>query len=185
MFVFILFAAIVNCVSAQLKVYSTYVGIGGNRITFKPANPGPEIGGTDGTKWSTISFWHTQTGWNKLLAKRYKTISDTAFKTNIRLIDSATYILKQIKTYSYNFQEKGSFSLKREYGVLAQQVARILPDMVDTINMHLCLDYDEFIPFLIKGFNEQQAIIEDNQNVIKALQATVEAQQRQINAWLG
>jgi hypothetical protein len=65
MFVFILFAAIVNCVSAQLKVYSTYVGIGGNRITFKPANPGPEIGGTDGTIWSTISFWHTQTGWNK------------------------------------------------------------------------------------------------------------------------
>ena len=48
--------------------------------------------------------------------------------------------------------------------------------------MHLCLDYDEFIPFLIKGFNEQQAIIEENQNVIKALQATVEAQQRQINA---
>ncbi len=178
----LLLSALTSCASAQLKVHPTYVGIGGNRITFKPANPGPEIGGTDGTRWSTISFWHTQTGWNKLLAKKYNKISDSTFKANIQPLDSATYVLRQINTYSYNFQENEYVSPKKEYGIVAQELTRILPDMVDTVNGHLCVDYDELIPFLIKGFNEQQDIIESNRSEIEELRTTVEAQRQQIKA---
>lgn len=168
------------CVSAQMKVHSSYVGIGGDRITLKPANPGPEIGGSDGTRWSTISFWHTQTGWNKLLAKRYKTISDISFKTNISPIDNATSILSMINTYSYNFQENGYVSEKKEYGIIAQEVEKILPDIVDTINGKLCIDYDELIPFLIKGFNEQQKKIDSSLETIEFLLKEIEKLSRKI-----
>jgi len=166
--------------SAQLKVFPTYVGIGGNRITLKPANPGPEIGGSDGSRWSTISFWHSQTGWNKLLAKRYRTISDSTFKTNLMPLDSASWVLRQINAYSYNFKEDSIVSPKREYGIIAQDLVKVLPDMVDTVNGHLCVDYDELVPFLIKGFNEQQAIIDSCQNRIADLEATVSNLQFQI-----
>ncbi len=166
--------------SAQLKVFPTYVGIGGNRITLKPANPGPEIGGSDGSRWSTISFWHSQSGWNKLLAKRYKTISDIAFKTNLIPLDSASQILRQINTYSYNFIEDSCVSPKKEYGIVAQELVEYIPDIVDTINGHLCVDYDELIPFLIKGFNEQQAIIDSCQIRIADLEATISNLQFQI-----
>lgn len=166
--------------SAQLKVFPTYVRIGGNRITLKPANPGPEIGGSDGSRWSTISFWHSQTGWNKLLAKRYRTISDSTFKTNLMPLDSASWVLRQINAYSYNFKEDSIVSPKREYGIIAQDLVKVLPDMVDTVNGHLCVDYDELVPFLIKGFNEQQAIIDSCQNRIADLEATVSNLQFQI-----
>ena len=168
------------CASAQMKVYPTYVGVGGDRITFKPANPGPEIGGSDGSRWSTISFWHSQTGWNKLLAKRYRTISDSTFKTNLMPLDSASWVLRQINAYSYNFKEDSIVSPKREYGIIAQDLVKVLPDMVDTVNGHLCVDYDELVPFLIKGFNEQQAIIDSCQNRIADLEATVSNLQFQI-----
>lgn len=168
------------CASAQLKVYPTYVSIGGNGITLKPANPGPEIGGYDGSTWSTISFWHSLSGWNKLLAKRYKTISDIAFKTNLIPLDSVSSILRQINTYSYNFQEDSLVSPKKEYGVVAQELVEFIPDIVDTINGHLCIDYDELIPFLIKGFNEQQDIIDSCRVRIADLEATISNLQFQI-----
>ena len=169
------------CASAQLKVYPTYVSIGGNGITLKPANPGPEIGGYDGSTWSTISFWHSLCGWNKLLAKKYKTISDSTFKTNQSPLDSATWVLRQINTYSYNFKEDSIVSTKKEYGVIAQDLVKVLPDMVDTINGFLCVDYDELIPFLIKGFNEHQDIIDSFQEAITDLETVIISLQNEVN----
>lgn len=166
---------------AQIKVYPTYIGMGGDKITFKPANPGPEIGGYDGSSWSTITFWHSQSGWNQLLAKKYKTISDISFKTNLIPLNNASSILKQINTYSYNFKEEGVVSLKKEYGIVAQELIKIIPDMVDTINGHLCVDYNELIPFLIKGFNEQQEKIENYQKRITNMEKTIILLQEQIN----
>ncbi|MBR4786679.1 MAG: hypothetical protein IK013_02185 [Bacteroidales bacterium] len=78
--------------NAQLYVSSTgNIGIGtstptckfeiyasSNSFTFKPYNSGSlEIGGYNGTTNSTITFWHSITGYNKLLAKDYLKSSDS------------------------------------------------------------------------------------------------------------
>ncbi len=169
------------CASAQVKVYSDRVSIGGEAITLKPSNPGPEIGAWNGSRWSTIKFKHNSAGWNKLQAKSFNTVSDSCFKTDVEPIEEASLLLRQVKTYSYRFKENEEEDVKRSYGVIAQELAAIIPDMVDTVDGFLCVDYDEFVPLLIKGFNEQQQIINESQEQIDALLEIIDYLQEQMN----
>lgn len=172
-FVFLFLFSFSEMVHAQLKVYPSYVAIGGHLITFKPANPGPEVGGYDGQSHSTVSFWHTNAGWNKVAAKNFNRISDSKYKTNIKPIENASKTLSQIKTYSYNFTEDGHVSNRIEYGVLADEVLKILPDLIDTVKDGLCLDYTEFVPLLIKAFNEQREQFETAKKQVEQQQTII------------
>ena len=61
------------------------------------------------------------------------------------------------------------------YGIIAQEVASIFPDMVDIAEdgSHY-VSYTEFIPVLIESIKEQQAIIEqqntENENLEQLVQ---------------
>ena len=147
----------------------------GNDFTFKPANPGPEIGGWDGTSSTQILFWHTNAGWNRIKTAGHTTYSDSTLKTEITPLRNATATLTQLKTYSYYFKSDDIKTRKRDYGVLAQEIAAILPELVDTAKGTMFVNYNAFIGFLIRGFNEQQSIIEKQQNTIENLQKKVEA----------
>ena len=70
---------------------------------------------------------------------------------------------------------------KRSYGIIAQELAEIIPDMVDTINGFLCVDYDEFVPLLIKGFKEQQETINESQEQIELLLEIIDYLQERVN----
>lgn len=164
-----------NSANAQLYVSPTgNVGIGtssptckfeiyasSNNFTFKPYNSGSlEIGGYNGTTNSTISFWHSNSGYNKLMAKDYLKSSDSTFKHNIEPLQNAIDILKSINGYSYMYYEKNSADAKKEYGVIAQEVNNILPEIVDSVRGVLAVDYDELIPFLIEAVKAQQKEID-------------------------
>lgn len=164
---------VVTALHCQIKVLNNYVGIGGDLITFKPANPGPEIGAYDGTQWSVISFWHSLAGWNVIKTKGYHTISDSTLKVDIRSIENASAILEQIKAYSYYFKSDQKEMRQKEYGVLAQEVEKILPDIVDATKGCMSINYNAFIPILINGFNEQQNLIEQQQKELKTLEQIV------------
>lgn len=164
-------------VYSQLKVTpSGYVGIGtntpltnlhvngriyltGNNNTLRimPNNPGPEIGSTT----DKINFWTSATGYNKLYAEHYYTLSDSSMKTNIVALNSGLNIIKQLKTYSYNLKTDSiNFSDRTSFGLLAQEVETVLPALVDSSKGIKLINYDEFIPFLILSLQEQQAQIE-------------------------
>jgi len=64
--------------------------------------------------------------------------------------------------------------------VLAQEVQPFLPDLVDTCNGEMFVNYNAFIAILIKGFNEQQTTIERQQTAIERQQTTIEQQQSEI-----
>ena len=195
-FLFFALLAIATMATAQIKVASNgHVGIGtnnpcweckltvsnnGNDVTFIPNKNEANIGSSKGT----IDFWHNVAKWNKVGFKSYSLHSDSTAKTNITPLKNATAILKQIKTYSYYFKSdsiyfKGdSIDLrKREYGVLAQEIEPILPDLVDTAKGSMLVNYNAFIAILIKGFNEQQVIIETQQKEINTLQKIVASQE--------
>jgi len=148
--------------SAKLHVSGSLITFSHNskNFTFKPANPGPEIGGYDGTPNSTIIFWHTNAGFNKLLARKYSTNSDSTLKENILPLSNAISILNQINTYSFNYKSDTKNPKLKEYGVLAQEVETILPELVDTAKGVKHIDYNGFIPFLIEAIKEQQVQIE-------------------------
>jgi len=164
------------------------VDAGGNNIVIGPDDGGTNIGaywGNSGTP--RLDFWHPIAKWNNVKMKVWGLSSDSTLKTQIIPLGNTTNILKQINTYSYFFKSDSvlirsdSVDLrKREYGVLAQEIKPILPDLVDTCNGEMFVNYNAFIALLIKGFNEQQTVIEQQQNQIGILQNIVTAQQLDI-----
>ncbi len=147
---------------------------GGVDLTFR-FNTGivPEIGTLNGI----IYFRNSNGVFNTTAAMAYGIASDSNLKENILPLEHSTTILKKLKTYSYNFKstslEKNEMR-KKDYGVLAQELEAVLPDLVLTVEGDKFVNYDGFIPILINGFNEQQVLIEKQQVVIKDLQQEME-----------
>ena len=192
---FILFFAlltIATMANAQVTVLSNgNVGIGtssttsrlrvaggGNYINIDPINQ-PGIG----SNYGALTFWESTSKWNYIQSKGHSSVSDSSLKEAILPIENAMIILKKLKTYTYYFKADPIENRQKKYGVLAQEVETILPDLVSTAQMedgleYKLVNYDGFIPFLIKGFNEQQSLIEQQQNTIENLQKKLEALER-------
>ena len=110
----------------------------------------------------------------------YLIASDAQFKSNVNNLENALNIIEQMspKTYyldtlnSYNI----NFSSNLQYGLIAQEVEQILPELVGEITKpaqydslgniiyqavtYKNLNYNAFIPILTKGMQEQQAVID-------------------------
>ncbi|MDL2227924.1 tail fiber domain-containing protein [Odoribacter sp. OttesenSCG-928-L07] len=127
----------------------------------------------DGQVWTRLGFL---------------TASDTIFKTNIEDIRFPLEKIKNLHGVTYNRkytvvspvdddkQIHGSAHTKqfeetklepREYGLLAQEVEKIIPEVV--IEMHdstKAISYPSIIPILIEAIKEQQQQIETLQNIV-------------------
>ena len=164
------------------------INYGGSSFTFFP-NLEKRIffGGYNLNQSTTrVEFWHPVAEWNKIRIKGYDLSSDLNFKTDIMLIENATALLHQINTYSYFFKsdsllKSDTLDLRqRDYGVIAQEIKEVLPELVDTCKGAMFVNYNAFIGILIAGFNEQQSVIENHQNAITALQKIVFTQEQDI-----
>jgi len=114
-----------------------------------------------------IDFWYSPVGHNKLYAEQYYTQSDISTKTNITPLTNGLQTLKRLNTYSYNLKADSiNFENKLSYGLIAQEVQQVLPEIVDTSQGILLINYDEFIPFLIQSVQELQVQIELLQSIV-------------------
>lgn len=120
------------------------------------------------------------------------TISDQQFKKNIDSISNVFDIIAQLKPKTFDFDTASfpqfNFSNKKQYGLIAQEVEQILPELVldkifpeqyDSLGNQTApaipfktLNYQEFIPILIAGMQEQQSDIDSLNNVL-ALQDSI------------
>jgi len=150
----------------KLQIYD-----GGNNIAFTPDENGQCIGAYQfGKSTARLDFWHPISKWNDVKMKSWALSSDSTLKTDIVPLGEVTDILKQIRTYSYYFKSDCIDERKKDYGVLAQELEKILPELIDTAKGNLFVNYNAFIAMLIKGFNEQQQKIDQQQREIKILQ---------------
>ncbi len=115
--------------------------------------------------------------------------SDNMFKTNQQPIVNAINIISQLtpKTYnldSANFTQFG-FDTKQHMGFVAQEVEQILPELITNTQMiaqrdtsgnlissrleYKALNYQEFIPLLIAGMQEQQSLIDSLKGEVTTL----------------
>ena len=84
--------------------------------------------------------------------------SDLTLKKNLELITNPTDKLMQLNGYSYQWKEDDS----HQYGVIAQEVEKILPYAVSTGNDGIKgVSYNQIIPVLIEAVKEQKAKIEN------------------------
>ena len=152
------------------------VADGGYTMKLIPKNPTPEMQ----VNCPTLIFWETTVGWTQLNAKKFYVVSDSTLKENIVPLKNTSDILKKLKTYSYYYKSDDITTRQKEYGVLAQEVEAVLPELVTAAKGNKLINYDGFIPFLINGFNEQQSVIEKQQMEIEMLQKAIFSQEKEL-----
>ena len=90
-----------------------------------------------------------------LSAVDYNSLSDQKYKTNIQPIDNAAVIINQLRPVSFTWAENG----KVGYGVIAQEIEQILPEVVENSVLGKTVGYLKLIPFLIQSLQEMQVEI--------------------------
>lgn len=118
-------------------------------------------------------------------ANAWTTYSDKRIKSDFKSIDGISSImqLKPISYYHHDSEttEKGIVIKEtgaRSFGFLAQELYKILPEMVhkpvDESKDLWSVDYDRLIPILTKAIQEQQQQIEDLKQDNKQLKVALE-----------
>jgi hypothetical protein len=101
--------------------------------------------------------------------------SDERLKTNIQPINNALDKIMLLNGKTYNFKEYNLKSSKNEisYGLIAQEVKEVIPEIVaesnDSLNL-LAINYDGLIPVLIEAIKEQQQQIAELNYKLQSLE---------------
>lgn len=101
--------------------------------------------------------------------------SDKRFKTNIAPVEQALEKVLQMngKTYSFDntkFADRG-FSTEKQYGFLAQELQKIMPEAVqEGVDGYLAVNYEMVIPVLVEAMKSEHAIVETLTGAIEGLE---------------
>jgi hypothetical protein len=151
-------------------------------------------GGASVNNWSVYASGNTYTTGGSW------TSSDERVKKGISSFDGAISKIGQlaVKTYHFDIDKYPTmnFSDRKQYGIMAQNLEKVFPEMVmdsehelldkngepteETINIK-GVNYDQLIPVTVKAIQEQQEIIENQNKVIDELTSKYESQQKQID----
>ena len=89
--------------------------------------------------------------------------SDERLKDNIKPIENALDKVSQISgnTFDWNSEKQNIYNGK-DYGVIAQEIQKVMPELVDTRdNGYLAVKYDKIVPLLIESIKELKKEIEE------------------------
>ena len=91
--------------------------------------------------------------------------SDATYKKDVHAIENPVAKIVNLKGVSYLWKtdeyEDKNFPQGRHYGVIAQEVEKILPEVVSTTpDGAKAVAYTEIIPILIEALKEQQSKID-------------------------
>ncbi len=96
-----------------------------------------------------------------ILASGTITSSDRRYKKEIANIENASELLAKLNPVSYSFridEFAGQFDDKKHYGVIAQEIENVLPELVYTNkDGYKAVNYTDLIAILIKAFKEEKA----------------------------
>lgn len=99
--------------------------------------------------------------------------SDERLKQNITEITSSGEIVNKLRPVSYFWNETGKKkggNAQLQYGLVAQEVEKILPNIVSTDNDgYKSVNYNELIPLLLQTVQEQGKKIEELQKAVQQL----------------
>ncbi len=93
----------------------------------------------------------------------FNSLSDKNKKDNIESLVDAVNVINNIKPVSFTWKDNGN----KAYGVIAQDVEEILPDIVSTNKEGVkSVSYTQIIPFLIQVIQEQHKEIQKIKAVV-------------------
>ena len=98
----------------------------------------------------------------KIRATAYVTYSDERIKKNIKPIERAMEKVNSMHGVTYELKAGGT----QEIGLIAQEIEKIAPEVVDTASDLLGIDYSRITPILIEAIKDQQKQIDQLQKEI-------------------
>jgi len=167
---------------------------GGIQITTNASQPltflnssGPynwNIGGqNDGTfRVYAGAFNGVQVGW---AGTSWSAISDRRLKEDIEPLDNCLSKIVSLNPVSYRMINRPSTLTKKQFGLIAQEVADIIPDIVESSwndaaqEDRYSLLYTEIVPFLIGAIKEQNITIAAQ----AAANSAMQSQLASLSAW--
>lgn len=123
----------------------------------------------DKVAFRVLSNGHTTIGGNTTISGSLNVTGDiTAFhssdenlKNNIKLISQPIDKIKQIKGVSFDWNEK-SENTGHDIGVIAQDIEKVLPELVATRdNGYKAVRYEKIVALLIEAIKDQQSQIDE------------------------
>jgi hypothetical protein len=103
-------------------------------------------------------------------------VSDERLKTRVDTIDNAVEKVCSLNGFIYKFNDTakdlGFDTEKREVGLSAQEVEKVLPEVIKPApvdNKYKTLDYAKVVPLLVEAIKEQQEQIEDLQKKLEEM----------------
>ena len=117
--------------------------------------------------------------------------SDINLKENIKNIKNPINKILSINGVTFDWKDKyiekqggedGMFVRKNDVGVIAQEIEKVIPEIVvKRSDGYLGVKYEFIIPLLIEGIKEQQNIIETQNTKINNLEKIINKQQESID----
>ena len=104
-------------------------------------------------------------------------VSDVSLKENIKTIESALGKIKKLRGVSFDWTEESNMGEGINFGLIAQEVNEVIPEMVKTIRKNegkLTLDYKSIIPWLIEAIKELSSDDLESNTIIKSQTITSE-----------
>ncbi|HCE30681.1 hypothetical protein A2778_03555 [Candidatus Daviesbacteria bacterium RIFCSPHIGHO2_01_FULL_40_24] len=112
-----------------------------------------------GTAWTTNGAWSG---------------SDSRFKKDIEKINNPLDKLKMLEGITFNWRKdefpQMNFTNGRQYGLIAQEVEKIIPELVNTDNQgYKSVAYDKFTAVLLEAIKQQQKQIDQLKKEVEDL----------------
>lgn len=94
--------------------------------------------------------------------------SDERLKDNITPIENPLEKINKIGGYSFVWNEKQDIYKGRDYGVVAQEIEKVLPELVNTRdNGYKAVKYDKLVSLLIEGIKELSSEVKELKSKLK------------------
>jgi len=131
-----------NDVTSNATRYITFIsGTTGLATVIHTSNTGLTFNPNTGTLSATI----------------FNSLSDISLKENIAKIDNSLDVIEQLNGVKFNWKKNGLES----YGVIAQDIEKVIPQLVNEFDGVKNVNYDGIIAFLIEAIKELNKKLEN------------------------
>jgi L-rhamnose isomerase len=109
---------------------------------------------------NTKLYFNAATG--TLTSTEFNLLSDSTYKTNIADIQNAYSILEQLRPVSFDWVDNN----KHAFGIIAQELEVVLPELVETGKLGKTVAYTQLIPIIIKAMMELKIEVDTLKNLL-------------------
>jgi hypothetical protein len=171
-------ASLMNGGAANYTGYITFMASNGNRQGY--IGHASTTGANDTGTINYVAATHAFNGAIQATGDVTAYASDARLKTNVKPIQNAVEKVSSLVGYEYDWDAEACAAagfvprFPHEHGLLAQQVAKVMPDAVVPApfnNEYLTVKYEKIVSLLVKAVTEQQEAIKHHSKINAALAA--------------